>query len=191
MQHTGYIRIVKKGLSPGAVAELKEQILSDLHELNDLHPEGKIFNRIYTREEVFKGGSLDAIPDILLIFEPEWLGQTGASSSLIQDIPLGGRPNATHRMDGIYILNGPDIIPGHRTDLEITDITPTIYHMMSLPLPSETDGRVAEECFLPQSIAASTGITYRHYDCIVGKTVEWEKKDQEDVKQKLHALGYL
>ena len=191
MQHTGYIRIVKKGLSPGAVVALKEQILSDLHELNDLHPEGRIFNRIYTREEVFKGGSLDGIPDILLIFEPEWLGQTGASSALIQEIPLGGRPNATHRMDGVYILNGPEIIPGHRTDLEITDITPTIYHMMSLPLPSETDGRVAMECFRSQSSPGSTEIAYRHYDRIVGKTVEWEKKDQEDVKQKLHALGYL
>ncbi len=119
------------------------------------------------------------------------LFRSGASSALIQEIPLGGRPNATHRMDGVYILNGPEIIPGHRSDLEIADITPTVYHLMSLPLPSETDGRVARECFLPHSSAGSTDIAYRHYDRITGKTISWGEKHQEDVKQKLHALGYL
>jgi len=191
MQHTGYIRIVKNGLSTGEVADLRKQILVDLHELNDSLTEGRIFNRICTREEIFMGGSLDAIPDIFLIFEPAWLGQTGAASNIIQAIPLGGRPNATHRMDGVYIFNGPDIIPGHRSDLEIADITPTVYHLMSLPLPSDTDGRVAMECFLSRSSPCSTEIAYRHYDRVIGKTVKWEKKDQEDVKQKLHALGYI
>ena len=114
-----------------------------------------------------------------------------ASSRIFQEIPPGGRPNATHRMDGVYIINGPQIIPGYRNDLKIADITPTIYHLMSLPLPAETDGRVAKECFLPDSPAALRGITSRHYGRVVRKPVKGGKRHQEDLKQKLHALGYI
>lgn len=190
MHHTGYIRISRTIASPRQRAEIREEIIAGLEKLNSSRPGERIFSRVCRREEIFRGGDLSELPDIFLVFTPRWLGQPVPANSLFREIPLGGRSNATHRMDGIYIFSGPAVIPGKRADLEIVDIAPTVYTLLSLPLPEGTDGRPARECFRPGDGFRETTERRRYFPA--GRPEEeWGSERQGEALNKLQALGYL
>ncbi len=190
LHHTGYIRISDRVDSPAEREKVREEIISGLKGLNETRPGEKIFDRICRREEIFTGGDLSGIPDIFLLFADQWLGQTVPSKSLFRRIPPGGRSKATHRMDGVYIFSGPPVIPGTRADLEIYDIAPTVYALLGVPLPDTIDGRVARECFRQDGVFPGV-FPRREYRPSAGQDVEWGAGPQEEVLEKLRALGYL
>ncbi len=191
MQHTGYIRIPEKpGRSEQDHRKIKEELIFRLKELNRSR-EDTIFAGIYRREEIYRGGNLAGIPDIILIFEPRWLGLPAGGDRIFQDIPLGGRPRATHKMGGVFAFEGPGVIPGFRTDLKIIDVAPTVCALLSLPLPEKTDGRAARQCFRPGSGLRDKEFSYRKYRKVSKEPVSWKKEDQNNAAEKLRALGYL
>lgn len=190
MQHTGYIRIDPGAGSPEERERLVGEIIAGLEVLNSSRPGDKLFSRIARREEIFSGGDISGLPEIFLTFTPQWLGQAVASGKLFQEIPLGGRSNATHRMDGVFIFSGPEVIPGKRTDLEIVDIAPTVYGLSGVPLPVGTDGRPARECFRdPDEIFPS--VPRQEYKASQAASGTWGQERQEEALEKLHALGYI
>jgi arylsulfatase A-like enzyme len=102
-----------------------------------------------------------------------------------------------HAQTGILIAKGPDInrdqqIPPAR----IVDLTPTILHLMGLPVPVDMDGRVLNEIFTKNSDPETREVDY---------TVSPSETSQEDLpseetrspqeeaelESRLRDLGYL
>ncbi len=54
---------------------------------------------------------------------------------------------ATHWMDGILAIDGPDIRPGEHLGADLHDVAPTALAMLGLPVPEEMEGRVLHEAF--------------------------------------------
>ena len=63
--------------------------------------------------------------------------------------------SGSHRMEGIFLAQGPDVARGRSTmGFRILDLAPTILHLMGVPVPTSMDGRVLSEAFEPGSSAA-------------------------------------
>ena len=191
MSHTGYIRILPDAVSDAEYEQFRDKLIEELNRLNTRNPDDPIFTRILRREEIYSGPYLSKFPDILLLFAPRWLGQEIKGDSLFRDIPLGGRPNATHEMNGFFAISGPDIIGDKNIDLDIVDIAPTVYHLLGIPIPKDCDGRIVKEIFRPGSISASRELSYRVYDYEKESGFEWDSEAREKVIGRLGALGYL
>jgi len=95
--------------------------------------------------------------------------------------------------DGILILSGPNIKRGiSLKKAHILDIAPTILHLMNKPIDSNMDGTVLEEAFT-EEFTKNNHIKKKNY----GKreefnsNVQYSKDEEEKVKERLEALGYL
>ncbi|MFQ6121213.1 MAG: hypothetical protein ACE5KE_15155 [Methanosarcinales archaeon] len=188
--NTGYIRINRKAVKEKEIPKLKYEIKNKLKDLTDLDG-NQILNEIFYREELYKGDHLEKIPDIVYTFNPEYAPQDIISKKIVKEIPAKKRSEVGHTMHGIFIAKGPEIKKGFKYNAEIADIVPTIYHLMEVPLPENIDGKVLKEIFHPDSNAFKRPLKYRRYEEIKKSEVEWNKKDEEEVKERLRRLGYL
>jgi arylsulfatase A-like enzyme len=58
--------------------------------------------------------------------------------------------NGSHRPEGILILAGSGVQRGARlAEAQITDVAPTLLHLLGLPPPASLDGRVLSEALVP------------------------------------------
>jgi len=105
---------------------------------------------------------------------------------------ITGRLTATHyrQPPGVLLIMGPGVRPGVKTRASVMDVTPTILHLMGLPVARNMTGRVLTEAFTnpgPVSYIDS-------YDWIERKTVKNKDHDEQVEKvviEELKALGYI
>jgi hypothetical protein len=104
-----------------------------------------------------------------------------------------GRP-AMHRPNGIFGWEGKGIIQeGVRTDgSRIADMTPTMLHLLGLPVEDYMDGRVMEDCFTKEYRAANPVQVREDYihlkPRVAGDAIE---DDDEKLIETMKALGYM
>ena len=67
-------------------------------------------------------------------------------SSPVRWVPFA-RLEGTHRVEGIFIANGPAIKSGGRIRAHIADIAPTLIAGLGERVPVDMDGRVLRELF--------------------------------------------
>jgi len=145
--------------------------LNKLLELKD--DKGRpIIDRIYFKNEIFRGGKIDNLPDI--IARPK-VG-IRASSKIHQKSIIGKntRWRGDHFEDGVHIWYGKYIKNGEIINANIVDIAPTVLHIFELPIPSDMDGRVLKEVFKENSPFAKKEIKYE--DSLKTRTKEVVKK---------------
>jgi len=187
----GYIRIDRKISSDGKYYRLRDEIVSGIRNLKDPISGKDIVAKIFKREELYSGPYLEKIPDIVFNFNDEYAGQDIITGNVIREIPFSSRPGAEHKMDGIFIVKGNEFKKGFQCDVRITDIIPTIYHLMDIPLPEDIDGKVLNEIFCSDSEAKKRSVRYQVYEGIKKKAFEWDKQDKEDIEEQLRQLGYV
>ena len=83
-------------------------------------------------------------------------------------------------MNGIFLTYGPNIKKGSEiTNAEIIDIAPTILHIMGIPIPKDTNGKVLKEIFEEESELAKRETLYK------------EIGEKEKIKEKIRELKTL
>jgi predicted AlkP superfamily phosphohydrolase/phosphomutase len=181
-------------VSPGReYEELKDQIAREALALRDPRSGKPLVERVYRREEIYSGPSLERAPD--LIVQPrDWeymaFGHADfGSNKLVESVTgLSGH----HRPDGVLVVAGPGIRPGtHLQGASILDLAPTILHAMGTAVPRDLDGRVLAELFEAGSQAArpvaySNSSIYRDSAPAAGLPGE----DMDAVQDKLRGWGY-
>lgn len=114
----------------------------------------RVVKRVFTKNEAYSGKYMDNMPDIVV-----------ESNRCILTVPL---PDVfpeinsyTHSMNGIFLASGKGIKKGEKiNEVQIYDITPTILHILGLPVPEDMDGRVLTELFVPESPAGKSRPRY-------------------------------
>ncbi len=91
-----------------------------------------------------------------------------------------------HRMNGIFIAYGPDIINKERTDISIFDVCPSFLDLLGVPVPADMDG-TAVDMFpeghkVKQESAESKREAPEQY---------YTEEEEEKLKERLSALGYF
>jgi predicted AlkP superfamily phosphohydrolase/phosphomutase len=130
--------------SSGIVAEedYKKLILSTMKDLSELKNSNgkKIFESVFTKEDLYKGPYVDQAPDLIVESESNgydsvgWLGYNTLTSN--NDVKSGN-----HRKNGIVILWGMNVNKNVTKNASIIDIAPTVLKMIGLKIPEDIDGK--------------------------------------------------
>jgi predicted AlkP superfamily phosphohydrolase/phosphomutase len=183
-------------VQPGAEYEqVRENIIARLWELRDPETGEGVVEAVYRREEIYSGDQVEHAPDIL--FLPRRLEYFGfgeyefGSHKIIEAMKRG--ISGTHRMDGVFLAYGGAVQPGVVfEDAQITDLAPTILHLMGEPVPEHMDGVVLQEMLRGPVVPAQRS----------GQPDEWKNQPSGDngglteeeiqaLTDRLRSLGYV
>ena len=154
----GDIFINLKGRDPNGIVEqdqyenLRDKIIYKLSSLIDPASGEKVVNKIYRREELYKGPYIEFAPDLLI----EWVNSAymptendkNKDSVFVErwrenmNWPTSG----SHRINGILLAKGPGIAKNKRIESStIIDMTPTWLYLLNQKIPDDLEGKVITE----------------------------------------------
>lgn len=184
-------------VQPGEEYEaIRTRILEEVRELRDPATGEKIVLEAYRREELYHGERLEMAPDIILVTLDAYKGGTYLNS-LVSEVPMDviSKLSGVHRMDGIVIAQGPHV--RKNTTIEganIIDIAPTVMYALDMPIPNDMDGKPLVDLFEREHIeqtAAEYTDERKVEDVGGGDEYGYTEEEEESVRLKLEALGYL
>ncbi|MBI2529688.1 MAG: alkaline phosphatase family protein [Candidatus Diapherotrites archaeon] len=190
------IEINLKGRQPlgivekGEYEELRNKIIAELKNARNPKTNEPIVKEIYKKEEVYSGKYIESrTPDIVFLYNENYMGGS-ALDGLISKTPwfLRRRIPGGHAMDGIFIASGAGIKANNEiSGAKIEDVAPTVLHMLNMPVDEGMDGRALEEIF-----ENKREIKKKKYGTEGGGAeAKLSAQDEEAVKQRLKALGYM
>ena len=118
---------------------LRDELITKFEKLSD--PEtGKSLNaKVYRKEEVYQGEFMREAPDLYIVIDNYSVAafpNLRESSRLTGPLTLAG-----HRLNGMVIVKGPQVRKGGQIEAaRLIDLTPTILHIMGVPVPEDMDG---------------------------------------------------
>jgi predicted AlkP superfamily phosphohydrolase/phosphomutase len=195
MGHVGQVYLNMVGREPHGIVrpeEFREQrrrVAETLGELVD--DNGRpILSKIIPGEDVYRGPYTSKGPDLHLILDdynmiacPLFATEARVITSQIRG------DSGCHRSEGIFLAQGAGIREGvHLADNQITDLAPTIMHMLGEPVPAIMDGRVLSEIFVEPR-----RVVYSDRDSGDGVAPEqaFSAEEAAQVEDRLRGLGYL
>jgi predicted AlkP superfamily phosphohydrolase/phosphomutase len=202
MGNFGQLYINLKGREPqGCVSPGKEsdQLLKALAEklkgLRDPDTSVPVVESIFTRDDIYEGKYIDSAPDLMFLtnkMEYKVMGLSDFSSPRVFEEVFG--TTGHHRMDGVLICSAPGIFKQGEwgTGANIQDLAPTILYLMEQPVSASMDGKVLFELF-EEGFVERIKVTYTREDEQDEKNDQepLSKKEEELVKERLSALGYV
>lgn len=166
--HMGNIFINLKGRDPAGIVDpaeyehLRDELIRKLGQITNPVNEGKLFEHIYRKEEIYHGDYLSWAPDIILANDDlRYVPKTSIGSNHLWLEPL---LTGEHQKDGIFLAYGPDIKIGKIIEgAKIYDIAPTSLFMFDIPIPNDMDGRVLSDIFRENTELINHHLTYQSY----------------------------
>jgi predicted AlkP superfamily phosphohydrolase/phosphomutase len=179
---------------------LRDELIAAIKEVVDPATGKPIVRWALRREECYSGPYADSMPDIILVMHHEYGSSDRLSnySAIVTDRPTIGDPGG-HHIEGIFIASGPEIAAQEKPlpNLKIEDVTPTVLHLMGLPIPTDMDGRVLTETLSAESLRkrpVEFGSPLGRWPDEFGPVFVQEEMtddDEELVRDRLRALGYV
>jgi len=130
-----------------------EKLINELLEIKNPKTGETIIQRVYRKEEIYKGEYVDLAPDLILLPNEGYEILCSLSKKIWEFSPKEEGWTATHKLHGILIVYGQSIKKGYEIKgARIYDIAPTILHIFELAIPNDMDGRVLTEIFESDSM---------------------------------------
>ncbi len=183
-------------VQPGAhYEEVREAIMARLADLRDPATGEAVVEAVYRREDIYQGDHVERAPDIL--FLPRRLEYFGfgeyefGSHQVIE--PMRRGISGTHRMHGIFLAYGAGVRPGVVVEgAAITDLAPTMLHLMGEPVPKHMDGRVLQEIL----VDGARPVVYDSSSLSTGGAqgsngAGLSAADRDTLAERLRSLGYV
>jgi predicted AlkP superfamily phosphohydrolase/phosphomutase len=196
MGHVGQIYVNLRGREPHGIVEPGAEYEAVLDEVEAAlrtlrHPDTSepLLERTIRRDEACHGPYCDHSPDMHIILDgyrcisfPLF-----ATEGKIITRQIRG-DSGCHRAHGIFIAAGPGIKTGQEIEgAHITDLAPTLLHLLGLPVPDDMDGRVLTKIMdAPGEVAyarAGEGVAVTDQDLTADERAE--------IEDRLRQLGYL
>jgi predicted AlkP superfamily phosphohydrolase/phosphomutase len=169
------------------------QLLRRLSEVRDPTTGARILGNIYRREELYSGPHVQNAPQLIFELTPGYMVDDKVSVGSTFDDVLPSAGTGWHHPDGFFAFLGPGIARS-REELQanITDIAPTILHLLGEPVPRSMDGRVLEKVFESQ-VLADAPVRYSDTSHLLGDHQQdvFSDEDMEVIYHRLKDLGYL
>ncbi|RJQ16217.1 MAG: hypothetical protein C4560_09780 [Nitrospiraceae bacterium] len=209
-EHPATLRINLKGREPqGTVApgkekdELCKKLIDELESLVIPDTGERLVEKVYRREDLYHGPCTGISPDLYIItrdFSHQVRGGPyppglGYKKVIEKKNHREFFVNGVHRMNGVFMAQGPDIVPGLCSQhFSIMDLFPSILYCMGLEIPLGLDGKILESIF-DKSFMEANPAKYMERDIAKagnpdGPTYESDE-DSRKIEKSLRGLGYL
>lgn len=188
-------------VAPEEYEPTRTEVIAVMKALVDPETRRPLFDAVYRREEIYHGDALDDAPDVVgLIDGPyhiaavDWrpdaergniIEKVGSRLQFVSDT------SGQHRMDGILVANGANIVPNAPLTQcpNLIDLAPTILQLLGEPISEDMDGRVLKEFlkskdWVGYATAASAPVEMQ------GKGA-YSEDEQQAIEERLAGLGYL
>jgi predicted AlkP superfamily phosphohydrolase/phosphomutase len=196
MGHVGQVYLNVAGREPeGIVTEdsymqKRQEVIEALQDLRDLDGQ-PLVSQIVPREETYHGPYTRFGPDLHLVLDDYNViaFPLFATDGKVITQQIRG-DSGCHRREGIFIIRGPEITSGGRIPkADITDLTPTILHLLGEQVPRSMDGKVLHEVF-----RSPRDVLYVDDEQEKGDPVDdvvLSDDEAAQVEDRLRSLGYL
>jgi len=184
-------------VNPGAeYDELIEKIISVLDGLK--HNGSKVVDRVYRREEIYRGPYTDASPDLVFTMHQDYdvpitkfRNNLKKKEIFEKDEFKINNHTGSHIFDGSYVFKGPNMNKkGKFGDVGIESIAPTAIYLLGLPVPSDMDGRVIEEA-IDEKHLGENPVSYSEAISYMGESSRLSQAEEAILTGQLNDLGYL
>ncbi len=151
---------------------------------------------VYEAATIYHGAARDRMPDLIIEPTP---GYTFASKTYFHShkvlIPVEADDfhTGTHAREGIYVLAGPGVRKmknGHLPPpASLQDMAPTFLHWLEQPIPAHMDGVVQTDWFeahIRDRVQPPASGSFA-----ISAEQALSETEEQDIKARLHALGYL
>jgi len=198
----GLIYLNVRGREPNGIVsvgveyeELCDRIAEKLQDFADPYTGRRLVKAVYRRDEVFHGPYIDEAPDLVVAYNHgEYDQKKGSVFLTMRPVQRVRDANATHRMEGVFVLHSPTRVCGgsELESVDIKDVVPTVLYLLDAPIPSDLEGKLITYAFSPDyleshpvQIDESAPKVSRHR----GDDVSPE--ELQDILERLHGLGYV
>jgi predicted AlkP superfamily phosphohydrolase/phosphomutase len=150
----------------------------------------RVLEPVYIHEDRRLGRMLErAGPDTVVIVASDHGFQFRPYGFYHYGLDVGG---GTLAPPGVIFLWGPPIRAGARLSAPtVFDITPTVLHLMGLPVGRDMDGRVLTEAIIPQLLAERRVAWVDSHDSGARGGEPMPSPIQDDILDELRTLGYV
>jgi predicted AlkP superfamily phosphohydrolase/phosphomutase len=172
---------------------VRQRVIEASTELVDPVTGAPVIRAAHRREDLYSGAHADAAPDLVLeLNEAREAGHAPGQRSLSKvDAPRRERSSATHRPDGILVMNGRGVRNGH--DLgraHLLDVPATVLWALGLELPHDMDGSVLADAFGAELDARSA--RRAEAGAVEGSEDDgYTREEEEQMTEHLKDLGYV
>jgi predicted AlkP superfamily phosphohydrolase/phosphomutase len=180
----------------GDLEEVRNELIDEIKNLKDSKSGQKVVEDVRTKEEVFKGKYLSAIPDLIIIPKEGYRFCGFPRDGGVGDLWdfSRNRISGWHRLNGVFLAHGPEISKNKKIDgTTIYDIVPTILHIFGVPIPLDIDGRVSKEIFQENSNLKNRLVTYEE-NKEGEEQIEkgyYSQEEEKRIVKRLTELGYM
>lgn len=182
-------------VAPGAEFEnAREKVTQLLLSLVDPDDGRPVVDKVYKAEDIYSGPMVKMAPDLIVKMRDYSYITRGSTEFLCNDVVSKVVVNHTgnHRLFGIVGLWGQDIRKGHEiTGASVYDVTPTVLMLAKCPIPKGLDGAPMENAVTGEFLAANPVGFFTPTKKVKAISKGFSKREQEIIKTRLRALGYL
>lgn len=178
-------------VSPTEAEGLIEELSSGLRELRNPWTGEPVVERIYRKEEIYRGQALPQAPEILFLPRRGYmvLGATDFPANRAVTPAFAG--SGWHELEGVLIASGPGLARGEVRGARLLDLPPTILYAMGLPVPAELEGRPLPELFQARAYREAQPITGPEHGPKPEPAGAEERGWEEEARKRLRDLGYI
>jgi len=183
-------------VAPGPEYEsLRDEIASRLQNWLDPDTGNPIVDQAFRREELHSGPFIERAPDVIFTTTAEaytgFGGHEFGSNLLMQSSAMF---NGHHRMDGMISISGPGVVGGKLETSHIVDLAPTILYRLGYPVPVSMDGKVIQQAFTADYLAAHPIQSGPPVNVSTDENEDggrFNQTEEDKVMNRLKDLGYL
>lgn len=202
-----------KGRQPHGIVEPAEydglcaRLTAELRHLRQPGTDAPLVTEVHRREEVFWGPHAHRAPDLLYRLAPGFESRGELHGAVFTEASPASlvRHNAWHDRAGILMAHGPDVAAGKDiAGAHLLDIAPTVLQALGRTLSSELDGRPLQSLLAGDAgqtrEPGSLGWAHEPYEGVMSPratsaeavpSTVLSEGEQEEIRQRLRALGYL
>jgi predicted AlkP superfamily phosphohydrolase/phosphomutase len=173
-------------LNPQQRALLRDKLASGLASFLDTG--SKPIEAVYTAEQAFVGKYAEKGPILNVMPSYAWYADWGDQDTGYK-LPCCGDVTLTlsgwHRMNGMYVLRGPAVKPGHSdASFDLRDVAPTCMYLLGRPLPEDFEGKVMKPVLTDSYLS-------RHAIVFKGRLSEEDRPLSPEEEKSLKNLPYV
>jgi len=172
---------------------LREKLVAGLRDIRNPTTLAKVFQGVWRREDLYAGRSIQMLPDIIYMTNPNYIATAWNSRDLWIEKAMNLSGSHFSFPQGMIVFSGKTVKKHFRvSEATVYDVTPTILHMFGLPIPRSMDGKLLRGIFDSSTEPYERPVAIADDEELgSGEAYPYTPDDEEKIRSRLGTLGYL